>query len=196
MLLTKVIQFGWADRLRGISPIIQPEGARYPVLLVCFDDLRYAKKAIYDSKVIDTMDEPTYVSQSEYAAATFHHGAALPTALYDGQVIFAARFEGEGTAFNSRGLFSDVVAIARSYGRLLEVADAHISAGTWEFRVEFYAISAAKNAVADLTEASPAKIKVWRQWPLDACIVMSLTVGSRAGRCSRVNSSTTILWSL
>lgn len=84
----------------------------------------------------------------------------MATAPYDGQVIFAAQFEGDSVTSKQTGLYDEVRSLAGKYGELLEMSESKVSHGAWEFRAEYYKISAAKKAVEDLTEATPASIQV------------------------------------
>jgi hypothetical protein len=105
----------------------------------------------------------SYVSQNEYAKALKQFGRSERTASYEGQVVFAATFGGDAAAFDTSELHGHITTLAREFGDVLGVAPASVVKGTWEFRTEFYKISDAEEAIAQITETCPSQFKVRRR---------------------------------
>lgn len=88
------------------------------------------------------------------------YGLQNPTSFYDGQAYFVAVFQGSSSESSLEGLFEEVTELAKQFGDVIGVAEMDVDAGNRQYRIEWYSISASKEAIKAVTADSPHKFGV------------------------------------
>lgn len=131
---------------------------------LCFDDLREAGKAMEQAKAAEDTWEIQYISDglfNDRIGFSPKLGAHDGGSKYDGQVIFSAICTGEMPCVDPRAVPERVQQLAASFGDILNMGDFQQPGNrAWQFRVEFWSISAAKEAVTDVSRKDPHHFEV------------------------------------
>ena len=149
-------QYDWAAKgVRQYSGRVGEDTLNLDVYL-CFDDIRHAAKASGEIQMVDSNMDAEYVSQAEFCSAKNrnHHGPGEDTSFTDGQVVFQAYYEGglDEKSAAIAGLYGEVKKLAETYGDVLGFAEHHMEDGLWQFRCEYFKISAAKTVLRTVTQ--------------------------------------------
>ena len=104
-----------------------------------------------------------YINQTEYASgkrAADRAGNQESTAFYDGQIVFVVAYEGLSTDYAAEGIYAKIQDLATTYGPVLAFAELKAEQGMFQFRVEYYSISVAKDVIKTVNKVTPVTFDV------------------------------------
>ena len=114
-------QYGWDKKTLGcVAPPPPTNGSSCIAVWVAFDDMVDAAKAIADVQDVNPKCQISYVPQTEYACginAAKGYGIPKPTAFYDGQLTFIAKYQGVGDGSEAEGLYQFIESTAKAVRR-------------------------------------------------------------------------------
>ncbi|CAK3942856.1 hypothetical protein MYCFIDRAFT_82251 [Lecanosticta acicola] len=156
-------EYNWKSKMIShFAPEVgQGQSSKFISIYICFDDVADAAQAISDIEVVPGAQDwvPSYITQTEYAAK-LPFDSGIQTSFFDGQVVFAAGFQGILTAVDASYLPGKVRAFAEDFGEILAF-DVNAGSDAVDFRIEFTKISVARSALGLVTTAQPFEIEEW-----------------------------------
>lgn len=116
-------------------------------MYLCFDDVRQAASAIDEVLMARNHWETEFVSFNEYSQGAGH--------FFDGQVIFTAEFVGQISQVDTEDAHFAVQNAINKFGDVLAQSEIGQSSNKMQYRVEYYQISSAHKAIAELSGQTP-----------------------------------------
>ncbi|KAK4548448.1 hypothetical protein LTR36_009358 [Oleoguttula mirabilis] len=136
--------FDWQNKVLACSAK-KADGKNF-VYLCCFDDLRDASQSFSNVEMVGVNWPMSYITHTEFAS-NLASEEQENTSFHEGQVIFVASFEGPTSEFNASGAGETVHELAKNFGEVRAFTEIAAPYPNLEFRVEYYKISDAKNAL-------------------------------------------------
>lgn len=163
------LQINLKSLCRGYKSQFVDEAQTTMVMFICTNDLM-------DSALIKSafqQEAPkswviSYINQAEYAKSDagnrmyYHNGMRF----YDGQLVFIAKHNGGPADIPAHRVADKVRGIAESVGLVLAFKEVHqTGTGTRQFRVEYYKMTDADEAMNLYTEQYPRRFRVSAAFP-------------------------------
>jgi len=130
------------------------------VLFCLFDDFRATAVAHQEASFANSNWTVMYSNHEQYVNAKREAGFTdTKTSCFDGQVLLVVGFDGTSTEFDGKNLEKVVHSTANAFGEVWTIEDRSL----WPnivFRVEYFKISDAENALKNASAENPFKVDV------------------------------------